>query len=129
MKPMWSFSTLYGSKWVATVCGCLFLRRSHGVSVPSTGRSGLQLDNTAHDEALYNGFSTLYGSKWVATGNTRAALHCLIGFSTLYGSKWVATGNGVSVTLVDGGFSTLYGSKWVATPLQKNSRLKKRFLD
>ena len=40
-KTIQSFSTLYGSKWVATSIGrqC---RRSDRVSVPSTGRSGLQ---------------------------------------------------------------------------------------
>ena len=38
-----------------------------GVSVPSTGRSGLQQRMAACSQALLPCFSTLYGSKWVAT--------------------------------------------------------------
>ena len=112
-----SFSTLYGSKWVATLavplhgaryltfqyplrvevgCNlttnseyihpCVFqypLRVEVGcnqhylcaavpacrVSVPSTGRSGLQPVYNMGARARYAGFSTLYGSKWVATLN------------------------------------------------------------
>ena len=61
------FSTLYGSKWVATCA------------------------NSAERTAVILGFSTLYGSKWVAT--LRAVANALVStcFSTLYGSKWVAT--------------------------------------
>ena len=70
-EPRPSFSTLYGSKWVATLntapdfeeeagfqyplrveVGCNLNKRRHGfigvvVSVPSTGRSGLQLNCVA----------------------------------------------------------------------------------
>mgnify|MGYP005852207695 CR=1 FL=1 len=158
------FSTLYGSKWVATCLYALYslcvgrfqypLRVEVGcnsfptmtatvairVSVPSTGRSGLQRQwhvcrllavsfqyplrvevgcnaTTARNGSLQGGFSTLYGSKWVATLTTFAFRDATLGFSTLYGSKWVATlpplagGRGVE------GFSTLYGSKWVATSM------------
>ena len=90
-----SFSTLYGSKWVATYdpapggvtniqfqyplrveVGCNLPnggKRSLGleVSVPSTGRSGLQLVEFHHSGLVGRGFSTLYGSKWVATGARR----------------------------------------------------------
>ena len=86
-----SFSTLYGSKWVATLVaasdpesrnkfqyplrvevGC---NRRHtrlqalfsDVSVPSTGRSGLQLKSLKQKVVRIASFSTLYGSKWVAT--------------------------------------------------------------
>ena len=38
------------------------------VSVPSTGRSGLQLVFLTIVAFALLGFSTLYGSKWVATG-------------------------------------------------------------
>ena len=110
-----SFSTLYGSKWVATqalntakgsplrfqyplrvevgcnlqVCKVFYATakvsvpstgrsglqpsRKYGedvrlqVSVPSTGRSGLQLGGQSTKAPLSTSFSTLYGSKWVAT--------------------------------------------------------------
>ena len=39
------------------------------VSVPSTGRSGLQQRNALSALQVAIGFSTLYGSKWVATYN------------------------------------------------------------
>ena len=84
------FSTLYGSKWVAT--------RS-ATPVPSR----------------VSGFSTLYGSKWVATLKLLRLVSGLLGFSTLYGSKWVATFLSITTSCVVFGFSTLYGSKWVAT--------------
>ena len=108
------FSTLYGSKWVATFEQCA------GCSEGS-------------------GFSTLYGSKWVATPSSLVGGKIDTGFSTLYGSKWVATlsglhalprhcvsvpstgRSGLQLCVKDGrtsprqGFSTLYGSKWVAT--------------
>ena len=139
-REVTSFSTLYGSKWVAT------------------------LDRRARI-TLQRGFSTLYGSKWVATTlwkmnrvqhfwfqyplrvevGCNAAQHTGLArhdfrFSTLYGSKWVATLDvrdsrarkcGFQYPLrVEVGcnllshapvgtaalsFSTLYGSKWVAT--------------
>ena len=85
------------------------------VSVPSTGRSGLQRDEAGENAAAYLSFSTLYGSKWVATPSRRSSPLQLPSFSTLYGSKWVATcGELLSVECVES-FSTLYGSKWVAT--------------
>ena len=65
------FSTLYGSKWVAThrlhTVRALF---GH-VSVPSTGRSGLQLTHLDFYARLRACFSTLYGSKWVAPHSWR----------------------------------------------------------
>ena len=63
------------------------------VSVPSTGRSGLQPDRRSAGIAHRRSFSTLYGSKWVATPRVwRDELaHKVSRFSTLYGSKWVAT--------------------------------------
>ena len=64
---MYSFSTLYGSKWVAV--------RSAAVNF-----------------SLVLGFSTLYGSKWVAAMRGSCSRMVLSGFSTLYGSKWVAVG-------------------------------------
>ena len=68
------FSTLYGSKWVATL--------------PPLWGVGLRM-----------GFSTLYGSKWVATTLMRSPFSVMTSFSTLYGSKWVAT-DGVSRSAV-----------------------------
>ena len=89
-KPA-SFSTLYGSKWVATEnprharaqasefqyplrveVGCNLGRIAppallNEVSVPSTGRSGLQPSSSGGGRAEACRFSTLYGSKWVAT--------------------------------------------------------------
>ena len=133
------------------------------VSVPSTGRSGLQLLAWMDHRRRRERFSTLYGSKWVATSWRDELAHKVSRFSTLYGSKWVATLNcafrtdhfNVSVPstgrsglqpntgvpsavlrtvsvpstgrsglqhldcrhyfVLDSCFSTLYGSKWVAT--------------
>ncbi len=109
------FSTLYGSKWVATrdraVClveGIMFQyplrvevgcnlslisrkRAKPSVSVPSTGRSGLQPPRQPSRRPIPGCFSTLYGSKWVATPVEGTASPPSRGFSTLYGSKWVAT--------------------------------------
>ena len=136
---VWSFSTLYGSKWVATLMPLRAI-------------------------ALWSGFSTLYGSKWVATVHPgigalalpkfqyplRVEVGCNQGvsgdptpsakfqyplrvevgcnlplpskviptdasFSTLYGSKWVATRRQRWTGKRVPGFGTLYGSKWVAT--------------
>ena len=91
IRSSWGFSTLYGSKWVATksaheVAGVFDefqypLRVEVGcnewtlagsglstkVSVPSTGRSGLQQRANWEALAFVISFSTLYGSKWVAT--------------------------------------------------------------
>ena len=62
------------------------------VSVPSTGRSGLQPKRSGCLRVCHSGFSTLYGSKWVATGCSMLANDLnIVSFSTLYGSKWVAT--------------------------------------
>ena len=133
------FSTLYGSKWVATWVTSLFslyiiqfqypLRVEVGcndkaesieagrswVSVPSTGRSGLQRALSYASKYIAKGFSTLYGSKWVATRNHRRTRHHPSCFSTLYGSKWVATKLSYGRLSARWSFSTLYGSKWVAT--------------
>ena len=92
-KPVLCFSTLYGSKWVATVCvfvhfdniyefqyplrvevgcNCGYVGLStllRNVSVPSTGRSGLQPRLGSMLSMACPCFSTLYGSKWVATWN------------------------------------------------------------
>ena len=109
-------------------------------SVPSTGRSGLQLCMLRNWRTSCRGFSTLYGSKWVATPAVFVEMVRSLGFSTLYGSKWVATGcvgdvcsiwvyvsvpstgrsglqrpRVVFLRRLRTGFSTLYGSKWVAT--------------
>ena len=43
------------------------------VSVPSTGRSGLQRRTKARRRYSACGFSTLYGSKWVATANSNVS--------------------------------------------------------
>ena len=134
-----SFSTLYGSKWVATEpiesgrswglmfqyplrvevgCNselCEFDVRISLVSVPSTGRSGLQLNFHRLKSIWVSGFSTLYGSKWVATRVLQLFYSNSFGFSTLYGSKWVATWKSSVRLLNMTSFSTLYGSKWVAT--------------
>ena len=45
------------------------------VSVPSTGRSGLQLQPLSARHEYGQSFSTLYGSKWVAT--TNSLIRCL----------------------------------------------------
>ena len=94
------FSTLYGSKWVATRAGragrtgravsvpstgrsglqAVFLRvrmrRKGCVSVPSTGRSGLQPALPASTLPMSARFSTLYGSKWVATSADSTISFC-----------------------------------------------------
>ena len=95
---LYSFSTLYGSKWVATLrcftrnCNAFMFQYplrvevgcnvgSQGVpsdpapvSVPSTGRSGLQPNALLDHAMLDQSFSTLYGSKWVATFSTHVHL-------------------------------------------------------
>ena len=71
--------------------GCPVKQVCLAVSVPSTGRSGLQPCWRAHDRNANSCFSTLYGSKWVATAVLPASIYYGQGFSTLYGSKWVAT--------------------------------------
>ena len=132
------FSTLYGSKWVATAASKLEHETRLCVSVPSTGRSGLQQTVTTHSFRPIS-FSTLYGSKWVATSRVNLGTVCLqvsvpstgrsglqlrnlssvvrfmLSFSTLYGSKWVATDAVMLEVSASLSFSTLYGSKWVAT--------------
>ena len=134
-----SFSTLYGSKWVATRapprrwrrklkfqyplrvevgcndCGSYRNFCAEHVSVPSTGRSGLQRRRAASCKNRFQCFSTLYGSKWVATTSIDFSRECPTCFSTLYGSKWVATPLPYVFVRFSPGFSTLYGSKWVAT--------------
>ena len=64
---------------------------NQSVSVPSTGRSGLQLSDTSNTYRVQQRFSTLYGSKWVATQRALVTHTQTTCFSTLYGSKWVAT--------------------------------------
>ena len=134
------FSTLYGSKWVAT-CNIvkLFTYRLE-VSVPSTGRSGLQLIVIARRRKKKKQFQ--YPLRVEVGCNTttprprircprfqyplRVEVGCNLGarrkiawdtlcFSTLYGSKWVATYCKSSTGRRLCSFSTLYGSKWVAT--------------
>ena len=114
--------------------------KAYHVSVPSTGRSGLQRGVDVFPALMDTGFSTLYGSKWVATMGLACPAVTAAGFSTLYGSKWVATEPVLQVTVaaqivsvpstgrsglqrqhtcrqrsLGSCFSTLYGSKWVAT--------------
>ena len=112
------------------------------VSVPSTGRSGLQPFSYVADADVVTSFSTLYGSKWVATGHNATSRRTAIWFQ--YPLR-VEVGcnpirrigavcrNGFQYPLrVEVGcngcqraprarhagcFSTLYGSKWVATYL------------
>ena len=108
------FSTLYGSKWVATRwahsrahcapefqyplrvevgCNKKEKKKSHSrrVSVPSTGRSGLQPltypDTT--DAPVVSVPST--GRSGLQRNNAKSASIAICSFSTLYGSKWVAT--------------------------------------
>ena len=120
--------------------GALGYWQSTHVSVPSTGRSGLQHLSPHELEQQKQSFSTLYGSKWVATAvcvfqtsaltwfqyplrvevgcnpARDAGQHTFEGsFSTLYGSKWVATALLKTFRARFPSFSTLYGSKWVAT--------------
>ena len=137
------------------------------VSVPSTGRSGLQHPDTPNAPIKRDRFSTLYGSKWVATLIKRGKPHRVKGFQyplrvevgcNMVGGTGVG-GTGVfqyplrvevgcnqgttyspdrckPVSVPSTGrsglqphririapsaassFSTLYGSKWVATKLQ-----------
>ena len=66
-KQLAVFSTLYGSKWVATLSLEAGRLVDELFSVPSTGRSGLQPPYPIPPERRAEIFSTLYGSKWVAT--------------------------------------------------------------
>ena len=163
-SPSTSFSTLYGSKWVATGAaltstaprllfqyplrvevGCNMAMAAQGkahtkVSVPSTGRSGLQPHLFASSSCCVTGFQYplrvevgcnqdnqdegLTGLDVSVPSTGRSGLQPREGwdwlpfhlsFSTLYGSKWVATASCFCSRLADRCFSTLYGSKWVAT--------------
>ena len=99
-------------------CNGVFMPHFHlilHVSVPSTGRSGLQRCGKARAKRFLRSFSTLYGSKWVATHVRSFDRVTCVGFSTLYGSKWVATAINPNSASSGKRFSTLYGSKWVAT--------------
>ena len=109
------FSTLYGSKWVATLVEhgvqhnlggvsvpstgrsglqrqmLLLLRRSQRVSVPSTGRSGLQLSSCLSPRYAYSVSVPSTGRSGLQQREPRLNAAPSPGFSTLYGSKWVAT--------------------------------------
>ena len=85
------------------------------VSVPSTGRSGLQLGTSCHAmnfPMFQYPLRVEVGCNYSRPGAHRASE---LSFSTLYGSKWVATRSPCSKHTSRTGFSTLYGSKWVAT--------------
>ena len=85
------------------------------VSVPSTGRSGLQPAGSILSLISMSSFSTLYGSKWVATGRKRT----IVGKRPMFQYPLrVEVGCNAEFSFHDGSvksFSTLYGSKWVAT--------------
>ena len=133
------FSTLYGSKWVATTQE-RFIARCIQVSVPSTGRSGLQRHSKPLRLRTSSSFSTLYGSKWVATKGTCSRYTIYVTFQyplrvevgcnsgrcrgQAFPKRFqyplrVEVGCNCGYTLMQEkhmqGFSTLYGSKWVAT--------------
>ena len=110
------FSTLYGSKWVATQSGEWLVVPPSLVSVPSTGRSGLQPVESEESWAWLDRFSTLYGSKWVATFLLSLTLPFSLRVSVPSTGRSglqprAEYGEDSSVSR----FSTLYGSKWVAT--------------
>ena len=85
------------------------------VSVPSTGRSGLQHIRSFQYTVVTSGF------QYPLRVEVGCNLTCYLvdaadsGFSTLYGSKWVATSTVLVGQRCCTSFSTLYGSKWVAT--------------
>ena len=134
------FSTLYGSKWVATSIDGPYYTNTRQVSVPSTGRSGLQQEFGLGGCCENMCFSTLYGSKWVATphapsvrdrscmfqyplrvevgcnANRRCSSVSLKAFQyPLRVEVGCNSGNAHCPPPSSRGFSTLYGSKWVAT--------------
>ena len=134
-----SFSTLYGSKWVATrACNACAVRQCK-FQYPLRVEVGCNVVGLFYESAVqlfqyplrvevgcnrnlrtifhsgYGSFSTLYGSKWVATTTRQPTLSSVLSFSTLYGSKWVATALALHAPQLHACFSTLYGSKWVAT--------------
>ena len=112
------FSTLYGSKWVATSAAHDARTFAFRVSVPSTGRSGLQRQVRIASKCAVAQFQ--YPLR-VEVGCNEVAATCSgslsVCFSTLYGSKWVATPETAPPRGKESCFSTLYGSKWVATRL------------
>ena len=135
------FSTLYGSKWVATSGVSSAALSRYMFQYPLRVEVGCNQDRPTLRISILRGFSTLYGSKWVATRSVLLYRRWAYRFSTLYGSKWVATRlsarrssmlyvsvpstgrsglqpQNASRCIARGtGFSTLYGSKWVATHL------------
>ena len=85
------FSTLYGSKWVATRCTTLARPHCQHFQYPLRVEVGCNSTGVAYADGLHEVFSTLYGSKWVATYAGSHINRFSYVFSTLYGSKWVAT--------------------------------------
>ena len=86
------------------------------VSVPSTGRSGLQPRAAPRNAKVVKSFSTLYGSKWVATCVPGRRRNSASGFQYPLRVEVGCNVNAVRSALVAPlSFSTLYGSKWVAT--------------
>ena len=85
------------------------------VSVPSTGRSGLQPTVIITQRGCGHVSVPSTGRSGLQRAYTRIARRRYAGFSTLYGSKWVATPTYSFDQLTLFCFSTLYGSKWVAT--------------
>ena len=136
------FSTLYGSKWVATVpspldsipgqefqyplrvevgCNDTAARRRNecvAVSVPSTGRSGLQLRCALRQvrECCVSVPSTgRSGLQLQPLHKCRRVMQVSVPSTGRSGLQHLATS---SVTSGKRCFSTLYGSKWVATWLK-----------
>ena len=108
------FSTLYGSKWVATRGLRRALKVHRRVSVPSTGRSGLQLKLAS---GLLASKTFQYPLR-VEVGCNRTGVRSRTGTPKFQYPLRVEVGcNAVSllVAFIAVRFSTLYGSKWVAT--------------
>mgnify|MGYP005858823279 CR=1 FL=1 len=112
---MKSFSTLYGSKWVATIALLLCQFIACSVSVPSTGRSGLQ--QSKFDRPLL-----LKAVSVPSTGRSglqplvRRPPSCLVVVSVpSTGRSGLQPYRIITSHRVLSCFSTLYGSKWVAT--------------
>ena len=97
----------------------VFVRHNPDVSVPSTGRSGLQLCPNCSEPEEIDVSVPSTGRSGLQRNPNLTRLAFVYGFSTLYGSKWVATYARGSTGGKSDSFSTLYGSKWVATLRRK----------
>ena len=136
----WGFSTLCGSKWIGTAPVSRSGAGLVGVSVPSAGRNGLELEGPCsppgapagfqyplrvemdwnHDhfwrnDPTYEKFQYPLRVEMDWNRSRRPDASRNRSFSTLCGSKWIGTYHSKPCPPKHPSFSTLCGSKWIGT--------------